>query len=495
MAAEAKAAARGEAATPPSPRLFTTPATAEAIATADAIAILIGGYDGSGNYGDIAQLEAAVELLTPLADAMPALPVLERGYVDSFGATLEGSPLAGERFLFFGDPAAAPDGLVPVPLPARLRFAALYLYGGGYLNGNWGDRKLAMLHAADALLPKGTSVCRLGTGLQVDRDWLQRLSATDRAALAGFELLGARDPASAVALAEVGAPGTAIDTSDDAVGVLRSLPGTGQPHQPETAQLRVNVHYAEHGWVTDEPSRMIEFQPQLLAELGRLTGRSVSAQPVIAYLDQRIDENVLAGKFAAACAERGIDVEEPLVLRPQRAAESAPLLRRASLTLSCSYHVALTSLLLGVPTAVIRDNPYYEQKAAGLATAFGLPEALLPSSGDDPARVAEAIVEVALGDRAEVLRTELLKGARRVEARRATGERLVLARIAACAIRADVPFDDETRATRARDELETVLGSRSWRMTEPLRRAGRRARPLIWRAREARARLAARRQR
>ncbi len=42
--------------------LFASPSTVRAIVEARTAAILIGSYDGSGNYGDIAQLDAALEL-------------------------------------------------------------------------------------------------------------------------------------------------------------------------------------------------------------------------------------------------------------------------------------------------------------------------------------------------------------------------------------------------------------------------------------------------
>ena len=55
--------------------------------------------------------------------------------------------------------------------------------------------------------------------------------------------------------------------------------------------------------------------------------------------------------------------------------------RRARLTVSCSYHVAMTSLLAGIPTMLLAENRYYAQKAAGLRDLFGLDGGLVGVEG------------------------------------------------------------------------------------------------------------------
>ena len=481
LAAEAKTAARGlSKAPPPSQHLFTTLATAKAIAAAEAITILIGSYDGSGNYGDIAQFEAAVELLSPLADTTLVLPVLERRYIEIYGETLEGSRCLHERFLFFGDPDTADDELVPVPHSTRLRFATIYLYGGSYLNDNCGERKLAMLRAVEALLPDDNSVCRIATGLQVEADWQRRLPADAVDALSSFDLLGTRDTASAESLAKLGAPGVVTDTDGDAIGVLRTLLDLEPSSDSDGQRLRVNVHYANYAGICGVPDLLLTFHPQLLAELGRRAGRPVVMQPLIAHLDEYPD----IAAFISACEKRGIEVDKPIAMRPQEVLQTAPQLGRAALTLSSSYHLALTSLLLGIPTAMIRDDPHSEQKASGLAATFQLPEALLLRSADDPVSAAEQIAEAVHGSSAATLHANLAKGAQRLTDRRAASERVALARIAAKAIRADtVSGEGSVGGFQAQELLEELLGSRSWRITAPLRQTGARLKPLARRLR------------
>ena len=83
---------------------------------------------------------------------------------------------------------------MPVAAPLGLAFGSVYLYGGGYLNRAWGDRKLAMLRAAEALLVNGGvgRPFRIASGLQVEADWLAGLDPEDGEALRRFDFFGVR---------------------------------------------------------------------------------------------------------------------------------------------------------------------------------------------------------------------------------------------------------------------------------------------------------------
>ena len=242
------------------------------------------------------------------------------------------------------------------------------------------------------------------------------------------------------------------------------------------------------------------------------------AQPLIAYLDRRVDERAAIERLRAACGAAGVEILEPLLLRPSTLGALAPRIGEGSLTLSCSYHVALTSLMLGVPAVLLGDNPYYEQKAAGLAADFGLPPAFAPSARSDPAGSAREVSALALdGAGAAALQREILAGGDRLRRRRAAGAAAVLSHLAAASLTAfasrveDIgerlrlrsaepalqeaqlaalqteleelrhrlgasPLEGELRAQKAAAELATVLNSRSWRLTAPLRRLGSRRR-------------------
>jgi hypothetical protein len=391
--------------------------TAAAIAGSDAIAILTGSYDGSGNYGDIAQLDAALGLFARSGRDVLVLPVIERQFADTHESMAAAFLHRPAHVLYFdggGDPGG--EGLVPVDPPGNVGLAISYLYGGGFLNPDWGERKLAMLRSVEDLLGAGTLI-RFSSGLQVDGEWIGDLDPADTELLRGFQLLAGRDDSSVAALAELGGVET-TNSGDDAVGVLPSratayvLPSGAEP-------LEVNVHIAEHEWVTDRPDSVREFVVGLLSELSRLAGRRVRVRPLLAYLDPRIDERPGLDRFAASCAELDLELAEPQVLRPTNGGE----LGGAALTVSCSYHVALTSMLMGIPTVLLRDNDYYEQKAGGLLSDFGLAEAFSPRSSDDPVQIAGAIAPHLFdAEQAEETRRELRSAAGRIRQRRAEME-------------------------------------------------------------------------
>ncbi len=498
--------------TVPAPVLFASPATAAEVARASAVVTLVGGYDGSGNYGDLAQLDAALALLDRFEPSLLLLPVLERSRLAEHRALADEFLHRPENVLFFDPGEGYQDDLQPIGAPADLAFAGCYLYGGGYLNPSWGERKLAMLAATERLLADGgaAEVCRVSSGLQADAGWLAALDHADTQMLRAFEPLGSRDPASTEAFATLVGGAGARDTADDAVGLLRHLRPAEERADPE-GPARVNVHVAEHPWVTEGPRAMADLYAGVLAELERRAGRPIAAQPLLAYADRWVTDREEIERLSAVCAARGIEVAEPRVLRPAGLAEAAGEMRRAALTLSCSYHVALTSLLLGVPAALFGDNAYYRQKAAGLGEAFGLPPAFAPTSDADPAVLADELAAAFDERRREGLAYAIRLGASRVRETRAAAEAELLATLGSAVARAlDARLAHATERLRERSTepaellarlallesengamsppvpsapavseegaaaqtLAELLGSRSWRMTAPFRRVG-----------------------
>lgn len=461
----------------PATSLLATPETARAIATAPAIAVLVGGYDGSGNYGDIALLDATLDLLGGKTSLL-ALPVLERQFAAAHETLRDRFVNPPRHVLYFDGGEESSGDLVPVRPPDSLGLGVVYLYGGGYLNPSWGARKLAMLGAAEAMVGGAARVCKVASGQQVDRDWIAALDPAEAAMLRDFELLGARDDASAQVLAELVGAERVPNTGDDAVGLLAGL--TANPtSRPEDGALEVNLHFGGHDWVTGSADAALEFDLGLLTELGRLAERPLRVRPLLAYVDPRIDERGGLERLTAECAGRGIEVGEPRLLRPAAMPELAAELGGADLTLSSSYHVALTSLLLGVPAILPRDTAYYEQKAKGLLRDFGLPEEFSPTSAEDPAGAAAAIAAQLLEtDRREELRRRLQRAGDLVRARRANAESgllSLLAREAMAALGDSRPIpapkeEAERRAAAAEAQLHEVLGSHSWKLTAPLRR-------------------------
>ena len=216
--------------------LYLSPETGRELAARPAAVFLIGSYDGSGNYGDIAQLEAAVRLLADLGESIFALPLVDLRYLEShrrrsLAATAN---FDSERVLAFSlggagsAEAAANLGLVPASLPEGLSSTATYLYGGGYLNTRWAARILTMIEAVEALAARA-GVPRhemISSGLQIEPRWARGLPPGPRRMLAGLRQVGVRDQRSAAAavhLADGDRTPVVLRSGDDAVGVLDSL--------------------------------------------------------------------------------------------------------------------------------------------------------------------------------------------------------------------------------------------------------------------------------
>jgi polysaccharide pyruvyl transferase WcaK-like protein len=486
------------------PTLFAAPETAAAIAAAESLAFLVGGYDGSGNFGDVLMLDAALELLAPLEPGLLVLPVLERRFAGHHPGIAEQMLHPPRQLVYFDPEGCGEDDLVPIAAGPKLAAAVTYFYGGGYFNGLWGDRKLAMMRAAEAVLAavQPSAICRVGSGLQVEAAWLANLSSEDAELLRAFELLGTRDPRSGELLAGFGSA-FVPESGDDAVAALGRL----RPAEPaEGGPLQVSLHYAEHDWVTGEAQPLLDFYAELLTELGQRLGRPVIAQPLVAYLDLRVDERPAAERLGTVLRGRSIEVLKPIVLRPGGLGAAAAQIGKASFTVACSYHVALTSLMMGLPTLAVAHNPFYEQKARGLLDAFGQPDEFAIRPGADPEAYAKLLAATALDPEAGGrLRVQIALDARRMRRLRTVAEADLFTRIAATVtgideaapqwVGADADLDRRVRAAggraRAAEEraahnalhaanleaqMAELTGSTSWRLTAPLRRLVRRMR-------------------
>ncbi len=402
-------------------RLLATPDALRALEGAHAVVFLVGGYDGSGDYGDIAQYEAAATLVSALGPRVVGVAVVEDACDDDHAARYDprgAGPRGTVLARFASGAAAAGRDRAPFALPPAVRAAAVYLYGGGCLDAASGDRKLAMVAAVlDVLRRSGIPLCRaVASGQQVEREWLETLDPEQAALLGSLEPFGVRDAASAHAAARLSrAP---LVTGDDAVGGLLDRIAAPRPTDRD-GPLRANVHVSEWQPATADGDTLLDFSAAVLGALARPDGLAI--QPVVARDDRQGPEHAAIERFEAACRAQGVEAAafaEPLLLR---AGAVDGGLARADITLSCSYHVALTSLLLGVPAALVPENGTYAQEAAGLLEDFGLPAAFAPGPGQDPEHAARL-----LRDGLVPARASIAHGAERVAARRLRAERHIL---------------------------------------------------------------------
>ena len=350
------------------------------------VAFLVGGYDGSGNFGDVLMLDAALELLAPLE------PGLAGRCPCSSAASARTIPSSPQQMIrpprhpvYFDPEGQGEDDLVPIPAAAGLALGGLLL-----LRRRLPQRPLGRPQAGDDAGRRGCAggsraargpAGRLGPAGRSALD--RRASRTEDASfLRAFELLGARDPRSGEILA-----GSARRSCPKAATTRSaSSPACARPSRPATARLRVNLHFAEHDWVTDEPAAAARTStPTCSPSSARHAGRPVVAQPLIAYLDptgRRAAGGRAAGRRARRARDRG---SGPLRPAPAGLNEVAAQMGEPPPSpLACSYHVALTSLMLGLPTLMVAHNPFYEQKAAGLLDAFGQPAEFAIRGDADP---------------------------------------------------------------------------------------------------------------
>ncbi len=392
-------------------------------APASGAIFLVGGYDGSGNYGDMLLLQAALELLEPLAPAVTPIPVIELGFRESHAELAAASPALGAHPVCFIDSGIEPPpaGLRRLQLPPELAFGGVYLYGGGYLNAWWGPRKLEMARAAEAAIrAAGRAPLRpFSSGVQLDVGWAEGLAGRDADLLGALAPLGVRDERSMF--------NGSLLTGDDAVGVLaRHISPNGSA---AADSLRINVHLQDADWVTGDGDAHFELVAAMLEALEQAAGARLEIRPVVAYDDRRLSERPLVERLAAHGRIGSRVAGAPLVLRPGDLEASLGVLADAALTVSSSYHVALTSDLLGVPAVLMAGTPYYEQKAAGLAADFGLPPAFTVRAQARPDEAAAAIAAALL--RPDELRAALRQGTQLSIARRREAERELVDQLSA----------------------------------------------------------------
>jgi hypothetical protein len=479
------------------------------LASKRAVVFLAGGYDGSGNYGDIAQIQAAIDLLGALDhDDVALLPVVDLRYLEVHRAgLLEPSPgFDPACVLVYAPPgdyvvgATATAGVVAAALPPSVERAVTYMYGGGFLNRRWGARMLLMLEGVDELtrLAGVPHDLRIASGLQIEPEWAGSVTRDETSALSRFAWLGVRDELSATAARALpvdAAEPVVTNTGDDAVGVIAGAVGAGSPTPGDA--VRINLHICPEPWVTDSPDRLLAFEAALVDGFARAAGRRVVLQPVIAYDDAPISERGAIARLAEAAAALGMveRVEDAIVLRPGDLAPVVATMSQAAFTIATSYHVVLTSLLAAIPAVLVRDNEYYAQKVGGLRDDFALSDAYFPSPSAEPAAVAGELHRILDGPESRELRTNLERAAAHVFARRERSRQAILEMlrselapgtsqpprpravhvrdwesvIGAAAYAQHRAKEFEALATVRGELLEDVERSMSWRLTAPLR--------------------------
>jgi hypothetical protein len=433
---------------------------------------LVGSYDGSGNYGDVLQLATAVETAGKLPGSPLVVPIVERETLGHHKELMDryGKEFEGATFAFFQDGPGPEleDGLAELPAygPGP-KSALVYIYGGGFLNGWWGARKAAHVTAGEQLLG-GRSLPVVGSGLQVDE-------ATIAPGGSGHELLsraswiGLRDSDSLKYVRrQIPDVADRVELAgDDAVRFLERGPA-----EPGSV---VNLHVNDGSWISDEPGAIQRNIVALLRKLAVAAAEPLEVQPVIAYEDPRVSErkivSTLLERHGHELEEAGLKTTEPLDVLDDAIANELAAFRRARLTISCSYHVALTSLLAGIPTVLLAQNGYYEQKAAGLRDLFQLDPGRIgvPGTPENAPAAIEALVDGP--NRAELvahLRTQSRRVRERFERGRSALSVALAEGLELSALESELSTTRQ-RAEDAESELAAVHATRGWKFLNRLR--------------------------
>jgi glycosyl transferase family 2/polysaccharide pyruvyl transferase len=451
--------------------LWATESDRDRLARTESVLFLVGGYDGSGNYGDVLQLASAIETASQLPASPLVVAVIERemrGHHDELMRRY-GDVFGEAAIAFFGDDAGeAEDDLVPLAASESQPASALvYLYGGGYLNGWWAGRKAAYVAAVEDLV-KERKLPLVASGLQIEEEAVAP-GGIAHDLLTGASWVGVRDAGSLEYLRRhiPSLTNRAELAGDDALPFLT--------HRPIDTELLVNLHVNDGNWISEEPESLRRRIVTLVRELGVATDKPLELQPVIAYEDPRISEqNILSRLFEQHRGElegAGLTLAEPLDVLADAVCNGLATFRRARLTVSCSYHVTLTSLQAGIPAVLLAQNEYYMQKAAGLRDLFELEPGRVgvPGGPGDAAAAIEALLDSpARSDLVTHLQDRSRRVTTRFEQSRAALSAALADGLRQSALERQLALD-RRRADAAEHELAAVHATRGWRLLNRLR--------------------------
>lgn len=329
---------------------------------------LYGGYEGFHNFGDVLQVKSMIRFHRATSGQEP-IPVLaltsltDRGFPDRIRTWL-----GVEHILWESDERVDARSADLEPLDRVRTGGYLHVYGGGYLNRNWGARRVEVLGClVDALVPADF----IASGVQLDETVVASLgSLFTRMRPSVF---GVRDRESE-RLARLILPPDIVDFSfDDIIEPLvewaarvRSA-GSGP-------RDRVAIHMNSTAEYLDPAEQLSGFS--LLADRIRASRPDLGATLVQAYDDRRTlvrdtleCVKALDGTFPFAYYDVVDLARESLVLdaadpRPDPGLASA--LGRCAFAVCSSYHTAMTLQLAGIPAYLVATNEFYRQKRTGL---------------------------------------------------------------------------------------------------------------------------------
>lgn len=388
-------------------KLWTLQKDLAALFAARRVCYFLGSYDGSSNYGDIAQFAATLARLRPLLSETLPVGLIDLRQIANFKdlSNEQTELLTDCCFLFYrrGSDRLEREQTQIVReielaevLHAPPTYSQIVMYGGGFFNDDWGwgTTKLDLIEAFEEWLRESETngadpVPLTIVGQQVDERFLTGVQSHRLTGLlARARAVGVRDAVSYDILArhlddQLG-PRLFI-SGDDAAPLILSRrlrhsssgerPITPSVADPSRKPFTVNVHLSPEDYVTDDPAGLLALAAGAIRHLAQLTGASLRVHLIAAYEDRRISESRYLDQLRATLAQEGIEAQ--LIQCIDELRDGFPRFGAADLTITCSYHVGLTSLLCTIPTVLLFGNTYYQHKHEGLRRAFGLPDNLI----------------------------------------------------------------------------------------------------------------------
>jgi hypothetical protein len=396
---------------PPTRSAFwVRPTDLERLYTAQHVCYLIGGYDGSRDYGALLQIAANVARIGQLNRNLLLVPLLLRRHAQLHNRLCreQSSLFRNACILFYGasdespwkEAATSQEELLELSGPPSA-FAQVLIYGSGSSGEQASARSLQLLETLDDWHSiNGQALAQLPV-LLVNQQMPPPLFSSPSSTKLSTKLsraagIGMRDES---VIAEFA--GTAPEdiesklfvSGDDAATYIvishqesqpRGRPPAESSNMAGSKALTINFEVASPRYASGDRGRLYRAHVNLARDLVQLCHGKLSV-------------NLLAD----------LDGLEPLQIKPletlrQRLSEAGATVNfinpieglqrgflpfsQADLTISSTYPVALTSLILSVPTVLLRTNEHDVSKPDELIRIFGVPDGLvldLEESGRD----------------------------------------------------------------------------------------------------------------
>jgi polysaccharide pyruvyl transferase WcaK-like protein len=362
------------------------------VAAGPSVIILIGGWTGFPNYGDELQFLSTARMYREANVVSPVVVAVEDERV-CWKDGDEGRALLGDvmPMVVCKEPPSnwneIADGSEFITLEKLPKGLFVHLFGGGYINEYWGAKYLDIVSSVlsrQDYLPEDMARVLVASGLQVSKfpnadGWSQLLST------AAF--CGVRDEQSGAVvkcMSGLNAVPPTVWTGDDAaIEITRRM--AAEP--ADSGRRRLGCHASLASYTTaDREMRKVLFA-EGVARIAAAADRPISCEFLIAHRSDFVEEEyhaTLVEQEIASLAEVRkfpcpVFSRRVLGFEPGKDLISFPY----DIVITGSYHIALTGLIKGIPTALLETNAYYAQKALGLTEWFGSPPLTVVRCAED----------------------------------------------------------------------------------------------------------------